>query len=212
MDLGNLISETEFILSPPGWLFRRSARLKRFENGFSLSGTKQPEVLARYDEMPAFSEQRVSYFLESIPTGIKYYFQFAWPTATSKLVGYTLEIPAEGSVWKGTLRNPSSHPELEALKSDLSYGIASRMIRDFNAGQIVQWIPDVFLCPDGVEFRSAKTPGIMPYAEIDSCEMQVDNLCLRSSSASLRMLNIPLAALNFHPGLRVLQSILNSAA
>lgn len=212
MNLGNLISESNFELLPPGWLFGRVAHLKRFEHGFSLLGTKHPEIVSRYDEVPAFSEHKVSFSMNGQPSGLVYYFNFSWPIASPKLISYILQIPPEGSFWKGTMCNPSSNDDLELLKLDLSIGIASRMIREWNQGRKVQWTPDVFLGPEGVELRSAKTPGIIPFGEIDRCEMLDDKLSLRSSSASLSMLNIPFAALNFHPGLRVLNAILNSAA
>lgn len=216
--LGSLISQSS--LKGRGLFQRRKTQVSEYENGFVITEPNRENVF-HFSELAKFKFGKLSLYMNGSGQGLTYYLMLWREGRVDRPVKFqlflrgvwkagetffgcqrVLGIPARFIPLNGNLVNPSHNETLESIRVRLTEIIASRMIRQFDYGESIEWTPNIFVSPRGITLREPHGPSKQAgFNEIVDFRLKDEGLKISTSRNDWRCILIKRADANFYPGL-----------
>ena len=149
------------------------------------------EIRLRYDEITelTYSAKRIFYKGSYVGTRLN----------------LTFRAPQAAIVYSAKVQNMDA--DLDELRDNVARAIADRMLSELRCGRVVQWLSDVALLPQGVQFRRSRMlglasgpPEVLPYDQVRGANIDQGAFHLFSKAEAKPVLSKPANSANFFPG------------
>jgi hypothetical protein len=162
------------------------------------------EKSLRYSEMETFNYSATRHYHNGVYTG----------TQLKMVFNPQQEFKHKKIVYSTTVKNVDS--TLDEMRDQIAGMLAGRLIRAVNAGQSVEWTPNLTLTPEGLRYVPAglftkKTPELLPYRQISGHNLNQGTFAVFRQGKTKAAATEAASARNFFPGWLAFAALLNLA-
>ena len=206
------VSSVATTFKEPGFFHLHEIQLSLRENEFEITDRKKATCF-KYADIEAFSAITVANYFNGTPQGLAHHLKL-WRSSADEPAAFLLQqfpekikrpkILGVTVPFSATHTNPANDAVYDELIERISYRISRKMLERVERLGRSPWVPNVNLTRDGIEFfQEGKNTMQCRFSEISSTELSDGMWNLRANSESLNELQIPVATMNFLPGLKL---------